>query len=174
MTRAAATGTTEVPGNGANPARRNALERMEKALEYMRHHLDQPLPMAAISKLTGVSMSAFYSLFKLATGHTPNDFFTRVRMQQAGRLLLESDLSVKEVATTLGYDDPFYFSRVFKVVHGVAPSQFRAERAHLNGEQGTRPVRADSVGWRGWNGRNTLAQTARSPWRPGLNVRKNL
>ena len=46
-------------------------------------------------------------------------------MQHACRLLDETVLSVKEVAATLGYDDPFYFSRIFKSVNHVAPSEYR-------------------------------------------------
>jgi hypothetical protein len=46
-------------------------------------------------------------------------------MQHACRLLDETGLSVKEVAAALGYDDPFYFSRIFKSVNRVAPSEYR-------------------------------------------------
>jgi len=46
-------------------------------------------------------------------------------MERAGYLLDASSASVKEVAAALGYDDPFYFSRVFKLVNRVSPSRFR-------------------------------------------------
>ena len=130
---------TADPRSATARTRRSAGRRMEKALEYMLQHVDQPLQMAVISKLTGVSESTFYYLFKLATGYTPNDLFTRVRMQHAGGLLRETDLSVKEVAAALGYDDPFYFSRIFKSVHGVPPREYRNNKqTPLNEEAGQR------------------------------------
>jgi len=46
-------------------------------------------------------------------------------MRQASELLETTSASVKEVAAALGYDDPFYFSRVFKSVHKVPPSRYR-------------------------------------------------
>jgi AraC-like DNA-binding protein len=53
-------------------------------------------------------------------------FFIRFRMRRACRLLDTKRYSVKEVAAALGYEDPFYFSRVFKSVNGMAPSDYRA------------------------------------------------
>ena len=53
------------------------------------------------------------------------EYFIRLRMQQAAQLLVASALSVKEAAAALGYEDPFYFSRVFKSVHALAPTDYR-------------------------------------------------
>jgi AraC-like DNA-binding protein len=53
------------------------------------------------------------------------DYFTRLRLHQACQLLDNSDLSVKEVATALGYDDPFYFSRIFKALNEISPTEYR-------------------------------------------------
>jgi hypothetical protein len=64
-------------------------------------------------------------LFKLATGYTPNDFLIRIRIHRACELLRETDLSIKEISAALGYDDQFYFSRVFKSVSLVSPREYR-------------------------------------------------
>lgn len=104
---------------------RDATRKIVRALAYMLQNLDKPIQMPALGALAGVSMSHFYHLFKLATGCTPNDFFIRARLRRASELLQETDLSVKEVAAALGYDDPFYFSRMFKSVHGVSPKEYR-------------------------------------------------
>jgi AraC-like DNA-binding protein len=56
-------------------------------------------------------------------------------MQHARELLMGTSLNVKEVAAALGYEDPFYFSRVFKSVNQLAPSDYRTmQRAAGNGE----------------------------------------
>lgn len=64
-------------------------------------------------------------LFARFHDESPYQFLTRLRMQHAASLLLEGHASVKEVAATCGFPDPFHFSRVFKSVHRVPPSRFR-------------------------------------------------
>jgi AraC family transcriptional regulator of arabinose operon len=49
-------------------------------------------------------------------------------MQRACRLLEDTGLSIKEISSKLGYDDQFYFSRVFKSINGIAPSDYRVYR----------------------------------------------
>jgi AraC-like DNA-binding protein len=100
-------------------------ERIEQSIEYMRRHLDQPLQVARLAALVNVSPSHFFALFKRQTGCAPIDFFIRLRMEQACELLDVTLSNVKEVAAALGYEDPFYFSRTFKAVTHVAPSEYR-------------------------------------------------
>jgi AraC-like DNA-binding protein len=78
--------------------------------------------------MVGLSESRCFELFKQATGHTPLNWFIRARMRCAGELLQPSDLRIKEVAARVGYEDQFYFSRLFKAVHGLAPTEDRAQR----------------------------------------------
>jgi transcriptional regulator GlxA family with amidase domain len=115
------------PSAGERTARGNAtVLRIEEAVAYMQQHLDQPLQVATLAAKANFSPSHFFVLFKRRIGSAPIDYFTRMRMQRACRLLCETNLSVKEVAAKLGYDDPFYFSRVFKSVNRLAPSDYRA------------------------------------------------
>jgi len=104
----------------------DAARKVEKALAYMLAHPHQPVRISALGALSGVSTSYFYHLFKLATGSTPNDFLIRARMRRACKLLLNPALSVKEIAHLLGYNDPLYFSRVFKSVSGLPPRSYRS------------------------------------------------
>lgn len=64
-------------------------------------------------------------LFSRFHDESPYQFLTRLKMQHAASLLLESEVSVKEAAATTGFPDPFHFSRVFKSIHRVPPSRFR-------------------------------------------------
>ena len=91
----------------------------------MLRHLDESLQVATLAARANISPSHFFALFKRQMGCAPIDCFIHLRMQHACRLLDETELSVKEVAATLGYDDPFYFSRIFKSVNQVAPSEYR-------------------------------------------------
>jgi AraC-like DNA-binding protein len=102
-----------------------ASRKIEKSIDYMTQHLDKPLHVADLAASANVSASHFFALFKRRTGCTPIGFFIHLRMHQACRLLDATSLSVKEIAAALGYDDPFYFSRIFKSVNHVAPSEYR-------------------------------------------------
>jgi AraC-like DNA-binding protein len=102
-----------------------AVRKVEESIAYMLRHLDEPLQVATLATRANVSPSHFFALFKRRVGCAPIDYFIRLRMQHACRLLDETLMSVKEVAATLGYDDPFYFSRIFKSVNRVAPSEYR-------------------------------------------------
>ena len=99
--------------------------KMELSVTYMVQHLNQPLHVATLAAAVSISSSHYSALFKRWTGHPPIEYFIHLRMQQACRLFDSTSLNVKEVAAALGYDDPFYFSRTFKSVNRVAPSEYR-------------------------------------------------
>jgi len=103
-------------------------QKIEQSITYMMKHLDKPLQVATLAATVNVSPSHFFVLFKRRTGCPPIDYFIRLRMQRACQLLTAGSLHVKEVAAALGYDDPFYFSRVFKSVNRVAPSEYRTQK----------------------------------------------
>jgi AraC-like DNA-binding protein len=106
--------------------------RIEQSIAYMAQHLDQPLQVATLAALANISPSHFFALFKRRIGSAPMDYFTRLRMQRARDLLDVTAASVKEIAATLGYNDPFYFSRVFKSVNQIAPSEYRVMSKERN------------------------------------------
>lgn len=144
-------GETLLENNGSESVR-----RIEQSIAYMREHLNQPLPVAKLAALAHISPSHFFALFKRRTGSSPMDYFTHLRMQSARRLLDATSASVKEVAAVLGYDDPFYFSRVFKAVNRIPPSRYRALQ-----EQPSSVLRPDKIGTaeggRGANGNGVAA-----------------
>src|ERR1017187_5856361 len=99
--------------------------KVERSLAYMTENLNKPLHVAALAAQANVSPSHFFALFKQMTGFPPMDYFTKLRMRHACRLLDSTTVRVKEVAAALGYADPLYFSRVFKSVSAVAPVHYR-------------------------------------------------
>jgi len=116
--------------------------RIEQSITYMKEHLDQPLQAATLAARANISLSHYFALFKCRTGCSPIGYFTRLRMDRACHLLEGTSLTVKEVAAALGYEDPFYFSRVFKSINEVAPSRYRVVRptfARAGSEAGFSP-----------------------------------
>jgi AraC-like DNA-binding protein len=100
-------------------------QKIEQSISYMQQHLDKPLPVATLAVLANMSPSHYTALFKRRTGCAPIDYFIRLRMRQACHMLAATSLNVKDVAAVLGYEDPFYFSRLFKSVNQIAPSDYR-------------------------------------------------
>jgi AraC-like DNA-binding protein len=108
-----------------NTGCKRANQTVERSIDYMVANLNRPLRVATVAAQVNVSQSYFFSLFKQITGCPPMDYFTKLRMAEACRLLNSPTARVKEVAIELGYNDPFYFSRVFKSFSTVAPSHYR-------------------------------------------------
>ena len=108
-------------------------DKIGESIAYMSQNLNRPLQVSILAALVNISPSHYFALFKRQTGCAPISYFTRLRMEEARRLLETSDASVKEVAAQMGYDDPFYFSRVFKSATRLAPSNYRLQ---LRGDPG--------------------------------------
>ena len=74
-----------------------------------------------------MSISWFIRNFKEYTEATPTQYIQSLRISNAQTLLETTNYNVSEIAQILGYDDPFYFSRVFKKQSGLSPSEFRKQ-----------------------------------------------
>ena len=122
-------------GDGAERFR-----KIERSIAYMTQHLNQSVRVAEFAAQANVSLSHFFALFKRRNGSAPMDYFTQLRMQHACRLLNGTSASVKEVAAAMGYNDPFYFSRVFKSVNRVAPSRYRVRQKEAKNKADSRCV----------------------------------
>jgi AraC-like DNA-binding protein len=106
-------------------------QNIEKCIVYIQLHLNRRISVNQLAEIADLSPSYFFTLFKQKTGYSPITFINRLRMCHACRLLRETDWSVREVAAMLGYNDQFYFSRLFKLVNGVAPTDFRLARSNV-------------------------------------------
>jgi len=73
----------------------------------------------------GYSPDHFSRLFKRILGISPQAHAIRVRIDRARQLLIESSLTISQIADALGYDDVFFFSRQFKARTGQTPGQYR-------------------------------------------------
>lgn len=114
-------------GLAAEQVRREARGKhhLDRAIRYMAERLHTSVHLSELARHTGLSRQHLIHLFKKETGRPPIDYFLRMKMQRASELLDLTDLSVKAVAASLGMGDPYYFSRLFKKVMGVSPSEYR-------------------------------------------------
>jgi AraC-like DNA-binding protein len=96
--------------------------------DYLTRHHAEDLSMDEVARHFHLSRQYFTRLCRSLLGETPHAYLTRVRIQQACRLLGESALPVKTVAARVGYRDPNYFARAFTVHTGLTPTQYRRQR----------------------------------------------
>lgn len=105
----------------------------ERACRYIEANFASPsLSVETIAAYVSLSSGYFRLLFKEATGKTPAEYLTDFRMEKAKELLAATELSTKEVASAVGYDNHRYFYSVFKSHTGRTASQFRQSLQHIS------------------------------------------
>jgi AraC-like DNA-binding protein len=98
---------------------------IERAIRHIHNHFPEVIAVPAMVRQLGCSEGYFHRLFRKRTGRTPMGYLTEVRMRHARRLLEETALPIKEIATLAGFEDPLYFSRVFRKEAGLSPAPYR-------------------------------------------------
>ncbi|MDP1899474.1 MAG: AraC family transcriptional regulator [Rubrivivax sp.] len=108
--------------------------RVRRAVTLMHEDCAHPWTLEELAQRAGLSRTALAERFRDAMGDTPLNHLRTLRMQRAMKLLAESERNLEAVATEVGYQDAFSFSKVFKRTVGVSPKAFRqrdaAERSH--------------------------------------------
>lgn len=105
-----------------NGAVQNAV--VEQAVLYFHNEYQKPIEIQAYAKSCGISCCWFIRTFKRHTGMTPIQYLTAIRINKALELLNSGALNIRETALFVGYENPLYFSRVFKKVVGMAPRDY--------------------------------------------------
>lgn len=101
------------------------VEEIDKATMYFNEHYSEDISIDEYAQNNHVSVSWFIRNFKQCTGSTPMQYILSKRIYNAEILLHDSTYNVTEIAEIVGYDNPLYFSRIFKKVKGISPSEYR-------------------------------------------------
>ena len=99
---------------------------VKRAVAYFQQHYAEPLTRKDVAQAIGVSQNYLSQIFRKELGISPWDYLTRYRIKQAERLLRCSTESISKIAKNVGFEDPAYFGRVFRMETGVSPTVFRA------------------------------------------------
>jgi two-component system response regulator YesN len=100
-----------------------------KAKKYIMDHYQGELGLNEVAAVINLSPGYFSTLFRQETGNCFTDYVTEIKIGQAKKLLLESEYKVYEIAALLGYQNAYYFSKVFKKVTGMTPSEYSGQKA---------------------------------------------
>lgn len=98
--------------------------------DYMHEHLDQRLTLKHLADLAGLSPAHFATRYREETGTSPIQHFLHLKVEKACRMLDNTDLSFSDISQRLGYEDAYYFSRLFKKVMGQSPQHYRHDAHH--------------------------------------------
>ena len=97
-----------------------------RAVYYIKQHLTEKISVPMLASLEGLSESRFYTVFKEKIGCSPVEYINTLRIERACNLLSSTPMSVGEIGVNCGFDDNFYFSKIFKKKMGVSPTKYKA------------------------------------------------
>ena len=111
-------------------------QKIKQAIEYIQENYDKDLNMAVVSNYISMNYSLFSSLFKEYTGNNFVNYLKEIRMEEAKKLLAETDLRIIEISARIGYDNEKHFMKTFKASCGVSPSEYRKNAQRQNSPGG--------------------------------------
>jgi AraC-like DNA-binding protein len=103
----------------------DARQKITYCIDYMKQHIDKPLRLSTLAALANLSSSYFNVLFRQETGYSCMDYLMQLRVHQACQWLDTTDWPIKMIAARLGFEDPLYFSRLFRSIHNGSPKEYR-------------------------------------------------
>ncbi|SIR31323.1 response regulator transcription factor [Halanaerobium kushneri] len=99
-----------------------------KAKKYLKHNFNQEISLEHTAKEINVSSGYLSHLFKEKSGISFTEYLNQLRISEAKKLLRNKGLKIYQIADQTGYNNPYYFSRVFKKVTGISPTEYRKSK----------------------------------------------
>lgn len=104
----------------------SGIDIMKGPVDYVRQNYRQDISVESLAEVAHLSVSALERRFKKYLSKTPKQFITEVRLENARRLLVDSSLTIADIAYRCGFSDHSYFSKQFKYLFDELPSELRA------------------------------------------------
>lgn len=98
---------------------------IKKALDYIYQNYEKPLTLEDMAKYLGLNKCYFCKLFRMETGKTFSQFLNELRVKKSKELLLNTNLSILDVALAVGYNNQNYYNMSFKKLTGTTPLKYR-------------------------------------------------
>jgi transcriptional regulator GlxA family with amidase domain len=110
--------------------------RLKRAIDYVEAQLDKPVSLADVASSAGLTRMHFAAQFEAATGLRPHEYLLRRRIERAQEMLVGTDMSLVDVALSVGFQTQAHFTSVFKRYAGQSPRAWRESRvpAHMGRE----------------------------------------
>ncbi|MEL6534654.1 MAG: AraC family transcriptional regulator [Bacteroidota bacterium] len=105
------------------------LDRIQRVLDYIHTHLQEPLPLEVLAEVGGFSSFHFHRLLRGYLGEPVGSYVKRLRLEKSATLLTYSDLPAADIAYQVGYETPSAFTTAFHKHFGLSPVEFRKQRS---------------------------------------------
>nr|WP_283105617.1 helix-turn-helix domain-containing protein [Shewanella kaireitica] len=105
----------------------SSMDALKVPVAFIKENYMQPITLTELAQTAHLSISALERRFTKHLGQTPKQFINEVRLENARRLLIETNESIANIAQETGFNDHSYFSRQFQRLFGKSPSLFRRE-----------------------------------------------
>lgn len=105
--------------------------KLNKAIDYIEEHLEDEIELERVAQIACCSVFHFQRMFSYIAEVSLSEYIRRRKMTRAAFDLKSSDIKIIDVAIKYGYDSPTAFTRAFKRMHGVSPSEAKFADAHL-------------------------------------------
>lgn len=103
------------------------LERFTPVFKYIEQHYNDDITVESLASLAGLSRFHFSRLFKSLTNKTVTEYINKIRLDKAEYFLRNTTMSISEIALSSGFNDIYYFSKIFKKKRGLSPSSLRKQ-----------------------------------------------
>lgn len=106
----------------------NTNHRITFVLDYVHHHYQNSCRIEDVAKLIHITKSGFAKFFRNSTGVCFSHYLNQLRIKEASKLLIETDKSIKEIYSLVGFENQAYFNRTFKRITLFSPKEFRMKQ----------------------------------------------
>lgn len=103
-------------------------DTIDDSIYYMKENLNRDIALGELAEYANLSKSHYSRLFKEKTGWSPIAYFNHLKIKKACQILDTSDKRINQISYQLGFNDPYYFSRLFKKIMGVSPRYYRRKQ----------------------------------------------
>lgn len=116
------------PGNFQAEEGSSLTVLIQQTIDWLAVNWGEEIDFEKLARVKGIGYSTFRRYFKQATGLPPREYLQNLRISRAKELLVFTGDTIKQIALTTGFRDPYYFSRVFHAEVGLSPTEFRQQQ----------------------------------------------
>jgi len=99
--------------------------RLKRAIEYIHEHIGEGFSLETLASVVGISQFHFARMFKQSTGLTPHQYLVEKRLERAKKLLVDSELTISDIAYSCGFASQSHLTRLFRQHLNITPKAYR-------------------------------------------------
>lgn len=103
------------------------VQRINQVIHYIHENPYKKFSLSELTQIAGIKKTYFIRMFKEITKQTPMKYTMNLKLEHSKNMLINTSLPIKEIAVRCGFDDEFYYSRMFRSSFGISPKTFRTE-----------------------------------------------